>query len=283
MSNLNRIASKPMQIETWLSPSAVAAHERDHVRISVVIDVLRATTVITTALAAGARSVTTCLSVDEALVMKQNAAAQSPPLLCGERECRRIEGFHYGNSPSEYSPAGVSDRDLIMTTTNGTRAIEAAAHCDVMLLACFANLSAVADAVIREMTVTAGSGGVRLVCAGTNGAVTAEDVLLAGALIAACHRKLSDSSSFYDGPIELVNDSGVIALAAWQHGITHDKIVDSDSLARRLGLTSGGQNLIAAGFEGDLVDCASIDVFDEVPRRDQVSPARFGRSPTAQP
>lgn len=296
--NPNKIVFKSMQIETWLSPSAVAAHERGPVRVSVVIDVLRATTVITTALAAGARSVTTCLSVDEARVMKKNASSASPPLLCGERECHPIDGFDFGNSPGQYAPAGVEGRDLIMTTTNGTRAIEAAADCDVMFLACFANLTAVADAIINELTVSpavqsgtdqghgsvalgqpvATAGRVRIICAGTNGAVTEEDVLLAGALIAVCHRKLSDTARFYDGPIELINDSGSIALAAWQNCITHDKVVDSDTLARRLALTQGGQNLVAAGYDSDLVDCGSIDVFNEVPRREQVAPARFGKN-----
>lgn len=280
-----------MQIETWLSPSAVGPHERAHARVAVVIDVLRATTVVTTAIAAGARSVTTCLDVDHARTLKHDWEGEAAPLLCGERACRPIEGFDFGNSPSEYAPAGVRDRDLVMTTTNGTRAIDAAADCDVMLLACFANLTAVADAIIAEVSDASPpgldnaefatserqrtSGLVRIVCAGTNGAVTSEDVLLAGALIAVCHRKLSDTSHFYDGPIELVNDSGSIALAAWQHCVTHDKVVDSESLSRRLAMTGGGKNLVAAGYANDLVDCASIDVFEQVPRRDQLHPPRF--------
>lgn len=290
--NPNKIVTEPMQIETWLSPAAVADHERKRARVAVVIDVVRATTVITTAIAAGARSVTTCATIEQALAFKRNAAPGNPPLLCGERDCRTIEGFDYGNSPSEYSPAGVGGRDLVMTTTNGTRAIEAASDCDTMFLACFANLSAVADAIVAETTVgvPAGelsdsgvslgqniqtSGLVRIVCAGTNGAVSGEDVLLAGALMAVCHRKLSDTARFFEGPIELANDSASIALAAWQHCITHDKVTCSDTLTQRLSWTQGGRNLTAAGFGSDLVDCGSIDVFDNVPRRDRVSPVRF--------
>lgn len=259
-----------MNVEVWLSPSAVSPAERDRASVAVVIDVLRATTVATTALSAGAKSIQTCRVVEEAFQIKAaaNETAQGqPPLLCGERECRPIEGFDFGNSPSEYSPAGVGDRDLVMTTTNGTRAIDEAADCDVMLLACFANVSAVADRIVEDMP---DDGLLRLVCAGTNGAVTAEDVLMAGALLAVCHKKLSDTSRFYDGPVNLINDSGAIALAAWQHCITHDKVVDAESLAVRLSLTQGGKNLIAAGYEGDLVDCGSIDVFDVVPtQRDE--------------
>lgn len=289
--NLNRIDIKPMQIETWLSPTAVGPHEHTRARVAVVIDVLRATTVVTTAIAAGARSVTTCLDIQHARTLKHAWHGDTPPLLCGERECRPIEGFDFGNSPSEYSPAVVAGRDLVMTTTNGTRAIDAAADCDIMLLACFANLTAVAEAIIAEVSApssavldasefassepTRTSGLVRIVCAGTNGAVTSEDALLAGALIAVCHRKLSDTARFYDGPIDLVNDSGSIALAAWQHCVSHDKVVDSASLSERFAMTGGGKNLVAAGYANDLVDCASIDVFDQVPLRDRLQPPRF--------
>lgn len=252
-----------MNVEVWLSPAAVSPTEREHAHVAVVIDVLRATTVATTALSAGARSIQTCRTVEEAFRIRDTASGR-PLLLCGERECRPIDGFDFGNSPSEYSPAGVGDRDLVMTTTNGTRAIDEASDCDVMLLACFANVSAVAERIVADMP---DDGLLRLVCAGTNGAVTAEDVLMAGALLAVCHKKLSDTARFYDGPLNLTNDSGAIALAAWQHCISHDKVVDAESLAVRLSLTLGGKNLIAAGYEGDLVDCGSIDVFDTVPTR----------------
>ena len=260
-----------MKAEVWLSPSAVAESERQHASIAVVIDVLRATTVATTALSAGANSITTCDSVETAFKFKKNNPDQ-PPLLCGERECQPIDGFDYGNSPSEYSPAGVGERDLVMTTTNGTRAIEEAADCDQMFLACFANVSAVADKIAQSMPE---NGLLRIVCAGTNGAITGEDVLMAGALLAVCHKKLSDTSRFFEGPIELANDSGSIALAAWQHCITHDKVTDADSLATRLSMTQGGKNLIQAGYENDLTDCGSIDVFDIVPTRDAIDPPRF--------
>lgn len=264
-----------MNVEVWLSPAAVSSSERAHANIAVVIDVLRATTVATTALSAGARSITTCPSVEEAFQFRQNAKPKpgdQPPLLCGERECRPIDGFDFGNSPSEYSPAGVGARDLVMTTTNGTRAISEASNCDQMFLACFANVTAVADRIVQDMPE---GGLLRLVCAGTNGAVTGEDVLMAGALMAVCHKKLSDTSRFYDGPLNLTNDSGTIALAAWQHCISHDKVVDAESLAIRLSMTQGGKNLVAAGYETDLIDCGSIDVFDVVPARCTLDPPKF--------
>ena len=269
--SLNKIVIN-MNVEVWLSPSAIGPSERDRADIAVVIDVLRATTVATTALAAGARSITTCLTVEQAFSIKTESPDDAKPLLCGERECRPIDGFDFGNSPGDYSPASVGERDLLMTTTNGTRAINEAADCDAMMLACFANVSAVADRIAQTMT---DDGLLRIVCAGTNGAVTGEDVLMAGALLAVCHKKLSDTARFYDGPLNLVNDSASIALAAWQHCISHDKVIDAETLATRLSLTQGGKNLIAAGYQKDLVDCGSIDVFDVVPTRRSNDPPCF--------
>ncbi|WP_430451161.1 2-phosphosulfolactate phosphatase [Rhodopirellula europaea] len=265
-----------MKIETWLTPNAAGQSERAPASVAVVIDVLRATTVAATALSAGAKSITTCGEIEEAFAMKTAADPENTPLLCGERGCQPIVGFDYGNSPGEYSPAGVGDRDLVLTTTNGTAAIKAAEECEQMWLASFANLSAVIDRLVKWNAANPDEEGfARIACAGTNGCVTTEDVLLAGAIIAMCHQRLADSPRFYDGPIELLNDSGAIALSAWQHCITHDGVNSSETLAERLKLTQGGKNLIAANYAGDLVDCGSIDVFELVPTRDQRSPARF--------
>lgn len=269
-----------MKIETWILPPADASapvgyalSEPHAVSLAVVIDVLRATTVITTALAAGARRVITCRDVETAHRLRDAGDGESTRLLCGERQCRRIDGFDFGNSPGEYSPAKVAGRELVMTTTNGTAAIDAAAGADDLILACFANLSAVVEFLTSRPSDV--DGVVRIVCAGTDGAITTEDVLVAGALIAACHGRLSDSPRFHDGPIKLTNDAGMIALAVWQHSLTHEGVSDAETLAARLAATCGGRNLIAAGFESDLVDCAAIDVFDNVPRRVRRDPAAF--------
>lgn len=273
-----------MQVETWLTPSSAAVHERDAAEVAVVIDVLRATTVATTALAAGAASITTCETVEQAHAWQaERSAAGEAILLCGERECKPIEGFDFGNSPGEYSPAGVQDRHLVLTTTNGTQAIHSAQDCDHCLLGCFANVGAVAEQVIALLEPTTNTKPrVRLICAGTNGAVTGEDVLMAGALISLLHRKLSGSARFHDGPIELVNDSSEIALAVWQHCIALDKVTDSETLAQKLATTQGGKNLIAADYESDLIDCGSIDVFDNVPQRLAREPyARFTNASSA--
>ncbi|MEM6776355.1 MAG: 2-phosphosulfolactate phosphatase [Planctomycetota bacterium] len=266
-----------MKFETWLVPT-FANEEKSSVATAAVIDVLRATTVATTALAAGAEKILTCRSVEQARDWREGDAAARPRLLCGERQCRPIDGFDLGNSPGDYSPALVAGRQLVMTTTNGTAAIEAAANAEHVILACFANLSAVVEALIQRDQDVGKDHVTRLICSGTDGAVTIEDVLCAGAILAMCHRQLSDSPRFFDGPIELIDDASGIALAVWQHSLTHENVSDAETLAARLSTTQGGRNLIAAGYESDLRDCASIDVFQTVPTRIERSPATFIRS-----
>ncbi|MEM6365379.1 MAG: 2-phosphosulfolactate phosphatase [Planctomycetota bacterium] len=264
-----------MKFQTCLIPdSDTSARAAD---LAVVIDVLRATTVATTAIAAGARCVITCRDIDEAIAMRESADGGISRLLCGERQCRPIDGFDLGNSPGDYGPSNVADRDVVMTTTNGTAAIESVVEVPKVILGAFANVSAVVDQLIKHHELQS-EGIVKLVCSGTNGEITLEDVLLAGAIMAMTHRRFSDSERFYDGPVELIDDSSSIALAVWQHSLTHEGVTNAETLASRLAVTQGGKNLIAAGYQTDLVDCAAIDVFDVVPTRVATQPNTFVRS-----
>ena len=109
-----------------LLPTLVATDDlRD--QAAVVIDVLRATTTVAAALASGARAIFPCQELAEARTL---AAAGSPPrLIGGERGGQRVPGFDFGNSPAEYHPAAVRDREIVLTTTNGTRAMELMPKC----------------------------------------------------------------------------------------------------------------------------------------------------------
>jgi len=214
--------------------------------VAVVIDVLRATTTIVHALAAGARQVIPCLSVDDA-----RAAAAALPgekvVLGGERQGVRIEGFDLGNSPSEYSPATVGGRTVVFTTTNGTRAMLRCRHARQVLLAAFANRSAVLAALAPEQVV-------HIVCAGTGGFITREDVLVAGSLVAG----LTTGTAVWE-----LNDEAVIARDAWLAvgvGSNHDALV------RALEASQGGRNLLREGFPHDITTAAQIDRFDILPR-----------------
>lgn len=225
-----------------------------------VIDVLRATSVMPTALMAGAASIITCREVDEAIGLVR--ATLPRPLLCGERECRPIEGFDLGNSPAEYSSAAVAGRTLVMTTTNGTRAIDAVTEAPRVITASFLNLSA----VVNQLS---GADRVHLVCAGTNGQITGEDVLLAGAVLCQCqlvHRA------------KCVDDESAIAQALWSSwgSADHaDGLPSRAQLSGKLRETQGGRNLVAVGYAKDLERCAAIDSVPVVPTRMALSPPTF--------
>ena len=128
---------------------------------AVVVDVLRATSVIGLALDAAAKQILVCSEIEEAhaIADKHKSGSPSPALLCGERHCQRIPGFDLGNSPQEYSQAMVGGRTLVMTTTNGTRAIAAAQDCEQVFAGAFVNLSA----VVKQLKGTAE---LVIVCAG---------------------------------------------------------------------------------------------------------------------
>jgi 2-phosphosulfolactate phosphatase len=141
--------------------------------IGVVVDVLRATSTIAQALAAGWPSVLCAPGVDEARAVREQLGEG---LLGGERNAQRIAGFDVGASPREFLQGG--DVPLIFSTTNGTRAIlTAAASCDRVVLGSLLNLDAVAAAA-RE-----GGGDVVIVCAGFQGAFAFDDAYCAGRIV----------------------------------------------------------------------------------------------------
>ncbi|MGI9861034.1 2-phosphosulfolactate phosphatase [Moorella naiadis] len=142
----------------------------------IVIDVLRATTTITAALAAGCLEVIPVLTPEEAIEMRQRLEDERV-LLGGERNALKISGFDLGNSPLEYTPQVVAGKRLIITTTNGTRAIRRAAGGRQVLLGAMGNGPAVARAA------AAGAADITIICAGTRDHFSLEDFLTAGLLV----------------------------------------------------------------------------------------------------
>ncbi|MEE2935796.1 MAG: 2-phosphosulfolactate phosphatase [Planctomycetota bacterium] len=248
-----------MQLFTTLLPrhdQAVSDRigERD---VAVVIDVLRATSVMCTALQNGANSIITCREVQQVRAL---SSQHSPtPLLCGERGCKPISGFDLGNSPAEYTPDRVANQSLILTTTNGTRAIEYAERAGEVLAGSFLNLSAVGDRL-------AGHQSVHLVCAGTDGELTIEDVMFAGALVSLCEIRYN---------AQLGDDASVLAKQVWFSWFPSPACVDPLRLTECLRETRGGKNLLHAGYTDDLTCCARLDSVPRVPTRVVRAPATF--------
>ena len=113
-------------------------------KTSVVIDVLRASTVIVTALKNGAREVIPVGTVDFAMKVSGNAFG-GQTILGGERNTKKVEGFNLGNSPLEYKPEVVTGKSIILYTTNGSKAIVKAKFSENLYICCFNNLPAIAD------------------------------------------------------------------------------------------------------------------------------------------
>ena len=244
----------PMDVSTSLLPPADGVDRA--VDVGVVIDVLRATSVMTTALGCGASRIVTCRHIDQAWELKSR---YPDALLCGERGCRPIERFDLGNSPAEYSPERVAGRPLVLTTTNGTRAIESADGAKSLMAASFLNLTSVIDQL-------RGAQRVHLICSGTEDAVTTEDVLLAGAIVHCCEKELGGS---------ILDDESLLARQLWTGWFPDRSSVDQDRLAERLRLGLGGRNLLRVGYADDLRRCAAIDTVASVPRRTRTNPSVF--------
>ncbi len=151
--------------------------------VVVVIDVLRWSSVVITALANGAEAVEAYATPEE--VRARSAALPGGTTVSGgERGNLPLPGFDVGNSPLEYDAVRVRGRVVLTTTTNGTQALRAAVAARVRFVGAFVNLGATVDAIRRELAAAAAGGatpGVTLLCAGQEGRETAEDSLCAGA------------------------------------------------------------------------------------------------------
>jgi 2-phosphosulfolactate phosphatase len=144
--------------------------------VAVVIDVLRATTTIVHALAAGCSCIRPCCEVEEAKKMADGMRA-GRVILAGERGGEKIPGFDRGNSPREFTRSNSEGLTLVFTTTNGTRAMLRAAEADRAILAAFVNFSAVCEQVRADKRP------LHIICAGTDGEPSVEDAVLAGAFV----------------------------------------------------------------------------------------------------
>lgn len=225
--------------------------------VAVVIDVLRASTTIIHALEAGATEVIPCLEVEEA----RRIAASGPRgqmVLGGERDGLMIEGFDLGNSPEEYVPELVAGKTVVFTTTNGTSALERCRKARRVLIGAFVN----AESLCREL---AGEKQIHLVCAGTRGQMTNEDIYLAGLVV----QRLEQLG----GMQYAMNAQAITARETWQAAFALPVALGAEPLAPRqlaakLETTLGGQNLMMLGLGQDILAAAELDQFQCVPEFD---------------
>ncbi len=208
----------------------------------VVIDVLRATSTIVTALDNGAAGIVPVREADEAVtVMRRLGRDRS--LLCGERDSQLIAGFDLDNSPASYTRERVEGKTLVLTTTNGTRAlVEAARGNGTVYCAALLNRAAIVERLI------AAEGAARVLCAGDQGELSFEDMLCAGAIVDA-----------------LVRASKTLAISDAAHAAATVFTANAKRLTTAVASGTHARNLMAKGFAADVASCATIDVSRCVP------------------
>ena len=168
-----------MRVEVAFTPE-----EKVSAPLGIVVDVLRATSTIAQALASGYRRVLCCSEIDEARRLREETEGS---IVGGERNAVRIEGFDVGASPREFLESRADT--LILSTTNGTRTVlAAAARCEKVLLGSLLNLSAVAEEV-RERGAD-----VAIFCAGFKGRFALDDAYCAGRIVALLGAERSDAA-----------------------------------------------------------------------------------------
>jgi len=221
-------------LNVLFSPDSLLSSKEDeesHFDACVVIDVLRATSTIVTALSNGASEVLPVLNLEDAIEFDKNGY-----LIGGERGGIKPSGFALGNSPAEYRMDVVMNKRICLTTTNGTKAlINARELANDIYVASFLNLSATVEKLSKYENIA-------IICAGNDGDVSYEDTQLAGCIVEKLH-----AIRGYD-----LSDSALIAFNLWQN------------LWQRLGRPqftgSHARKLIKLGFERDVEYCSSIGV-----------------------
>lgn len=215
-----------MNIDVVLTPAelpALAARDLS-ATTCVVFDVLRATSSMLTALNNGAEAIFPVCEIPEALAFRQR---DPKVLLAGERNGLRIGReltggveFDFGNSPRDFAPEKVRGKTIAWTTTNGTRALRACAHAEMILLGAMANLRALADILdqLRPRQLL-------LVCAGTFEAAAFEDLFAAGAIIDSVQHLVKQDA---------LSDSAQLTWHAFRHVFDDATLIAASLNARRL-------------------------------------------------
>lgn len=238
-----------------------------------VFDVLRATTTMAAALAAGAHGVVAVADPQQALSLR--STMHPAPLLGGEERMIRRPGFDLGNSPLEYTPDRVRDRVVVLCTTNGTRAAAAAlgGGCRYLFAGSLVNRTATARGLLRcvqpehgrhpgqpagdrqgaPASQDAGGGpAITLICAGTHGRFSLDDVIGAGAVVEALQALVGEEPQ-PEGGLHL-SDAALAALQLWQQA--------RQELAAVLAGCHHGRLLAEAGFAGDIEFASRVDAFE---------------------
>jgi 2-phosphosulfolactate phosphatase len=224
------------RLEVCLSPALLHLFETKNT-LTVIIDVFRATSTIAAALDNGARRVVPVATVEECIAIGK---ATPNSITAGERDGKVAPGLEYGNSPSEYPVAFVAGKDLILTTTNGTRLLHMVKDADTIITGSFPNLTAVVSyARMRNLNLL-------LACASWKDRFNLEDALFAGAVAAQLQESFVINCDSAHACISLAEQAGGSWFEYLKRGAHYKR-------------------LSGFGLESDMVYCTSTDVHPVVP------------------
>ncbi len=261
-----------LQLNVLLSPRLLMDESILENSIAIVLDIFRATTTIATALEQGAKEIVPVGTLAEAEAKAKELRGrfgEASVLLCGERGGLKPTGFDLGNSPLEYTRDTVEGKILILSTSNGTSALQAVKSAPLVLAASFANMKHVVNFVMKYLilrearalqsveeqfsTVNKRIDRIHLLCAGSNGEFSYEDTLCAGALIDALAEGLTLGETDFT-----CTDSAKAAQLLFRA---------ENNLAQTLVSTLHAEYLRGIGFGEDVEFCAQLNTSRMIPLR----------------
>ncbi len=227
-----------MRLDVLLLPRELPVRPRPEL-YAVVVDVLRATTSIVVAFQNGCRSILPVASREEALGARARVPAA---VLAGEEGGRRIPDFDLGNSPREFTRDAVGGRDVILTTSNGTKTLRAVGGGRTVAIGAFRNRAAVGDWLVSRGADSL------IVCSGYEGGFSLEDAVCAGSIVDRASRLATRL---------VLGDGARACQVLWERfGADLDRLLPE---------TGWGDRMLALGFGPDIEVCAQVDVTAVVP------------------
>ncbi len=221
-------------IELCLSPEMLHLFDLKDKTV-VVVDILRATSCMTTAFANGIQSIIPVKEIEECKALQSQGY-----LAAAERAGEKVDGFELDNSPFSYMNPELKGKTIAMTTTNGTKAITESANASEVIIGSFLNISTVADYLLQKQQ------DVLILCSGWKGEVSMEDTLFGGALL-----EKSDTHFIF------ANDAARLASSAY-------KVAKKD-IKEYMGNCSHFQRLTKLGRLKDIDFCFTEDLYTVIP------------------
>ncbi|MEW6624032.1 MAG: 2-phosphosulfolactate phosphatase [Bacillota bacterium] len=229
-----------MNVEIVIRKEDISLKKNLKKKAVIVIDVLRATSTMVTALNNGCREIIVAPTPQAGL--KLRSLYGSAVVLGGERKREKISGYDLGNSPREYKAGNIAGKILVFTTTNGTALINSCSGASSILIAAFLNARAVASSLNDSPDIL-------IACAGTKGTFSLEDYLLAGYILKLIKKQHVNA---------VFNDECFKAVEFYDY-----LQKDLEGILLR---SPHGLNLKMLGMERDVVYCLQKDIINQVPR-----------------